>query len=375
MNEIKYHWVDNDDALKLLVDICQKHHLLAFDTEFARSDTFYPHIGLLQLAVNGEIYLIDPLAINEKQPLIDLFQNPASTKILHACSEDMEVFYRYLGVIPQNVFDTQIAAGFCGFGSSIGYANLVKSILDIDVPKQETRSDWLHRPLSLSQLRYAAVDVLYLEKIYHYLIDLLKRYDRLSWVEADCQRLVDNVTTNDGLTSYFSRIKSAWKLPPQQLAALYGLNKWREKEARELDVPRSRVVKDNVLYEMALISPKNHAQLKRIKGLRHDLIETDGDVILYVIEQAKENQQNYPQSLPKPLDKLARDWLKKLKGKVNHVADQLDVPSEYLARKKDLEFLVRAKQNNSVFQLPESLHGWRKAIIGDALFELISDIE
>ncbi|HEY0892485.1 MAG TPA: ribonuclease D, partial [Cellvibrio sp.] len=159
-------WIDQDDQLTELCAVWRKQAAIAVDTEFMRSDTFYPIAGLLQIGDGKGCYLIDPLAIKNLAPLRELMLDTAVTKVLHSCSEDLEVFQRWLGVVPAPLFDTQIAAAFAGLGFSLGYSGLVKNLLTIEIPKDETRSDWLQRPLSVAQLNYAALDVAHMLVVY-----------------------------------------------------------------------------------------------------------------------------------------------------------------------------------------------------------------
>ena len=167
MTSINPQWVDNDQQLASLCASWMRQPIIGVDTEFMRSDTFFPHIGLLQIADADGAYLIDPLKIRDKSSLIEVLKQPSVIKVIHSCSQDLAVFHHYLGIFPEPIFDTQVAAAFVGHGLAISYANLLKNLLDIDIPKQETRSNWLQRPLSKAQLHYAALDAIYLLPIYH----------------------------------------------------------------------------------------------------------------------------------------------------------------------------------------------------------------
>ncbi|MGH1486606.1 MAG: ribonuclease D [Cellvibrionaceae bacterium] len=374
LSTIVFEWVDNDQRLAELSTQWQQQAAIALDTEFIRSRTFFPKVGLLQIADSNGIYLIDPLAISDINPLKDLLQNPLVTKIIHSCSEDLEVFQHYLSVLPAPLFDTQIAAAFAGYGASIGYANLVSMIQGDVIPKQETRSDWMQRPLSQSQLDYAALDVEHLLLIHRTLVDELEKKDRLSWLNADCEQLLEKYRQSDAHSDYYQRVKSAWKLKPHQLAVLQDLCSWREEEARTVDIPRSHLVKDIVLLEMARRTPENKKQLARLREVQSRFIETYGDHCLQIVQQALEND-NHPEHLPSPLGPEQVDVFKQLKSHVVTIADSLKVPPEFLARKKDLELLVRSIQNvpsSLPAALPATLTGWRYEVIGQPLLDYLS---
>lgn len=366
-----FEWIDSDKRLASLCESLNEQTAIALDTEFVRTNTFFPIAGLIQIADAHGIYLIDPLAIQQTEPFALVLQNPQVVKVIHACPEDLEVFHRFTGVVPASIFDTQIAAAFAGFGSSIGYAKLVEAIHSIIIPKQETRSNWLQRPLSAAQLRYAALDVEHLLMIYHVLIDKLQSTDRLEWVESDCELLTTHFGANNTIEGYFSRIKSAWKLKPRQLAVLKVLCEWREREARTLDVPRNRVLKDHTLLELSMSLPKTLEQLSRVQDFWRSAVEKYGELILSLIKQRLNATDPLPAVLDPPLDPERTQLFKKIKQEVKQKAESLNIPPEWLARKKDIEYLVRSAQKMGRYELPETLLDWRKEIIGQPLLHYL----
>ena len=364
--DITYQWIDSDAALAELCKSLSTQSAIALDTEFVRTRTYYPHIGLLQIADENGVYLIDPLAISNTQPMADVLQNPAIVKVVHACSEDLEVFQYAFGVLPESLFDTQVAAGFAGYGSSIGYANLLREIKHIDIPKQETRSDWLQRPLSDAQLRYAALDVEYLLEIHRGLVEKLQQQQRLLWVKADCQGMIEKLRNTNHENTYYTRVKSAWKLDAEQLTVLAAICRWREGQAKKNDVPRSRILKDVSLFDIALKLPMDMQQLKRIQEISPRFLEVLGKEFLTVVIETLNDTGYYKEPLDRPLTTSQNTTLKSLKAKVRQVAEDLDLPPELLVRKKDYEALIRSAPQ---YYLPESLSDWRKDVIGDRLLQ------
>ncbi len=269
--------------------------------------------------------------------------------------------------MPVSLFDTQIAAGFAGYGMSIGYANLLKELKNITIPKQETRSNWLQRPLSDAQLRYAALDVVYLLDIYHILVAQLQKDNRLFWVESDCDAIVDKLRNTDNEAHYYLRIKSAWKLRPDQLAVLKTVSAWREQQARENDVPRGRIIKDPVLFDLATKLPSDMQQLKRVENISYRFIDEYGKSILCLVNQTLDNEVDYPEQLEQPLTKEQTRVLKLLKQRVANIADKLAIPQSLLVRKKDYDTLIRSYCDTGRCQLPPSLLGWRQSVVGDDL--------
>lgn len=364
-------WIDQDDQLASLCNTWQQQAAIAVDTEFMRSETFYPIAGLLQIGDGNGCYLIDPLAIKNDQPLRDLMRNPAVTKVLHSCSEDLEVFQRWLGVIPAPLFDTQIAAAFAGLGFSLGYSNLVRNLLNTEIPKDETRSDWLQRPLSLAQLKYAALDVAHMLVVYGKLLQLLKANGRLEWVRSDCADLVINAGKAENFAEAYQKVGFAWKLRPQELAILRDLCIWREIEARARDIPRNRLIKEPALWEIARKKVQDLDQLKKIPDVPSRTLNNDAETILDIVcNAANSPEASWPARLDPPLAQSEGPLVKNLKSFVREFAEQQQIPAEVLIRKKDYEFIVRSGMNGGSYQLPLRLQGWRFPLIGERLLEI-----
>lgn len=370
------HWVASDQRLAELCADWQQLDMVAVDTEFMRSVTYYPQPALVQINDGCGNYLIDPLAISDFSPLTDLLLNPAVVKVLHSCSEDLEVFQTLLKVIPQNIFDTQVAAAFAGYGFSTGYANLVQQVLQVELPKGETRSDWLQRPLSQAQLLYAAIDVEYLLVVARKLRAQLEEMNRLLWVEEDAARVAAALTTSQDADGFYLRIKSAWRLNSQELAILKDLARWREEVAQRRNVPRNRVVKEHVLLSLAQHKPEHVGQLRKYEGMTERVIRADGEAIIQIIRDTlTSDPATWPAPLPKPLSAGATALMKTLKAKIVALAEQLDLAPEILLRKKDYEVLVRAARSGQTIVLPENLRGWRQPIIGDLLLQVLTTAE
>lgn len=364
-------WIDQNDQLAELCATWRKQAAIAVDTEFMRSDTFYPIAGLLQIGDGKGCYLIDPLAIKDLAPLRELMLDAAVTKVLHSCSEDLEVFQRWLGVVPAPLFDTQIAAAFAGLGFGLGYANLVKSLLTIEIPKDETRSDWLQRPLSIAQLKYAALDVAHMLIVYGKLLQLLKASERLEWVKSDCADLVANARKLEDYSDAYQKVGFAWKLRPQELAILKALCIWREHEARARDLPRNRLIKEPSLWEISRKKIQDVAQLSKVTDIPSRTLKNDAETILQIVHDALAlDESHWPARLEPPLAQSEGPLMKALKNYVRDYAGQVQLPPEVLIRKKDYEHLVRSGMNGGQYQLPARLLGWRYALIGEGLLNV-----
>lgn len=364
-------WVTETAELERLCERWSQQAAIAVDTEFMRSTTFFPIAALFQVGDGQGCYLLDPLTIDDFSAFTAIMTNPEVTKVLHSCSEDMEVFQTFLGITPSPVFDTQLAAAIAGKGFSLGYARLVEVMLGMEVPKSETRSDWLQRPLSQPQLQYAALDVAYLLVVYGLLLKQLKESDRLSWVEADCADLVAQAEQGTDYDQMYLKIKSAWKLNRPQLATLQALTAWREEQARERDIPRNRLIKERALWDMARYQPTELKQIAGLEGMTARTLNADGEHLLAIIaEQRQKPVAECPERLPKPLPPEQGDLMKALKQYTRETADKLVIAPEVLVRKKDYEDLIRSGMENRDYSLNDRLSGWRREVVGQGLLEI-----
>ncbi len=363
-------WVDDNNTLASLCQRWAQQAAIAVDTEFMRSDTFYPIAGLIQVGDGQGCYLIDPKAISDFTPLADLWRNPKVTKVLHACSEDLEVFAVLLDALPQPMFDTQVAAAFAGVGFSLGYAALVRELLGVEIPKGETRSDWLARPLSKAQTEYAALDVAHLLIVYGKLLKSLKEQNRLDWALAECDAQVSAAAEPQDLTQAYTKIGLGWKLQPRGVAALQSLCLWREQEARASNLPRNRLLKEQPLFELARRLPDDYNAMRRIEGIPKRTLADHGDQLLGVLQHARDlPDDQLPPRMAPPLGREYGTAIKTMKAWLRERADTVGLPPELLIRKKEHEHLVRSYADGNI-SLPERLTGWRYDVIGKELLEV-----
>jgi ribonuclease D len=357
------HVTDNKQLAEIATQLHDKP-LLALDTEFQRETTFYPIVGLIQLGDAQQQYLIDPLTIDDWSPLRELFTQP-KPHLLHACSEDLEVFARLLGVLPQRLFDTQIGAALAGFGFSLSYQALVRECLGIEVEKEQTRSDWLRRPLSVEQCHYAALDIAYLPDVFARIAERLDKLDRMVWWEAEGSAVL--ATSRDAVApeQYYLKLSGGWRLRGVQVAALQQLCIWREAEARARNMPRGHILKDAQCLEIARVLPRALPELAGTPELHPQQVRIDGQKILGLVAAALEfSSAQYPPAPAEPLRRELGDRLKRLRQLVEERAKELGISAEILARKRDCEFVLRTGE------LPAALQGWRRAIIGEPLLAL-----
>ena len=369
---IDIHWITDDADLAQHCAAWRRLPFVALDTEFMRVDTFYPIAGLLQVSEGERAYLIDPLQIGDWSPFAELLQDPAVVKVLHACSEDLEVFLRLTGSLPAPLFDTQLAAGYLNLGFSMGYSRLVQAVLAIELPKGETRSDWLQRPLSATQVSYAAEDVLHLAEVYAALKAQLSA-QKYAWVLEDGAELVSNQGRESDPDEAWREAKLAWKLSRQQLAVLKALCAWREREARVRNQPRNRIIREHSLWPLARTQPDNLVSLARIEDMHPKTVRQDGEFILKLIQQAAATPAaDWPEPLPEPLPLEASALLKKLRAIGQREAERLNIAPELMLRKKTLEALLKSGYPKGPYQLPDALRGWRRELMGQALLDCLA---
>lgn len=277
-------FIDNDSALAQLCEQLQDCSWLAVDTEFERINTYYPELCLLQVASNEITAVIDPLAIENLEPLYDVLYDQSITKVFHAARQDLEIFFHIKGTLPEPLFDTQIAASLLGHDQQTSYANLVRDILGVELPKTQTRTNWKHRPLNRSQLQYAADDVIYLGQVYESLLPNLTESGLLSSLDAEFNALVKPELYQPDPENMWQKIREARRLEGNTLTVLQQLAAWRENTARAENQPRKWVLQDFTLVEIARSLPASQDDLSRIKGMNEQVLKRHGTTLLEIIE-------------------------------------------------------------------------------------------
>lgn len=359
------------DALAAFCAEAQSQPYVTVDTEFLRERTYYSKLCLLQLAYPGSgdenAVLVDPLSpALSLEPLYELFQNTSVVKVFHAARQDLEIFYVDAGIIPDPLFDTQVAAMVCGFGEQVGYETLVRKIARQGLDKSSRFTDWSRRPLTDAQQTYALADVTHLRVIYEYLAGELEKSGRTRWVKEELQVLTNPET-------YEARPEDAWKRiktrssAPRFLAIVRELAEFRERYAQERNVPRSRVYKDDALVELASTKPKDGKDLGRSRLLLRDARK--GEIAEGILNAVKSGLDCAEADLPRAdnsRDKLQvnpalSDLLRvllKAKTESSGVASKLIAPSA------DLDALASGARD-----VP-ALTGWRREVFGEDALRL-----
>jgi len=356
-----FEWIADDQALASAVARWQDP--IALDTEFIRTNTYYPMPGLYQIASGKDVYLIDPLAIENWKPFTDYLINPAKIKIMHACLEDLELLHHHLGISPQNIFDTQYANAFVSSDFSLSYAALVERCVGVALLKHETRSNWLQRPLSDEQIKYAVEDVTFLQAIYEQLATSLERLGRTDWFGSDMRSRAD-YQPNEPM-EYYRNVKKAWQLPAQQLAILRTLCAWREGTARTEDVPRNRVIWDDHLFDFARIEMLTTDHVRQV--LPRSVARRYADSLVDSHQAGR--AAHSPQPLPRPLTSAQGATLKSLRVVARSKAESLGLAPELLARKRELESCIRHHAQCS--ELSPHYLSWRAELVGVSFLSVL----
>lgn len=374
---MQYQLIEDFNSLQTL---CQQYSLasvVAIDTEFVRTRTLYPKLGLLQIYDGITLALIDPIAIDDLSPFWQLLTNERIVKVLHACNEDLEVFLTSANCKPVNLIDSQIIMSFLGHGLSMGYAAMVAHFTDIELDKSESRTDWTNRPLSFEQLEYASADVEHLFNLYPQLITQVEQAGWLSQAQQESQSLIEKKFTPVDENQLYRQIKLAWRLNTKQLNTLKHLTKWRYQQAKKRDLPLGFVVKENTLMAVAANNPESLLAMTKLDGAEVLDIRHKGRAMLTIVAQAlKDSVEDYPQKIER-LDEYPgyKQIFKKVKDFIIDVSEKHNLAIENLASKKQInQFLSwhfdlneAKKLANNADTYPEILNTWRHELFGKAL--------
>lgn len=350
----------DDAAVARLAGRLDGAPFIGLDTEFLRERTYRPQLCLLQLSTPEEISCIDPLAGASLAPLTNALASTAVPKVIHAARQDLEVLWPVFGRVG-NVFDTQVAAGLTGLPAQIGYSELVRRLLDVELAKSETRTDWSRRPLSKAQLAYAADDVRHLGPLRERLLEMLSGLGRLAWLEEELR----DFSAPDRLfvdpDKAYERLRWSGELDADRARLAQRLAAWRERRAIDKDRPRSWILDDTGLRAMVLVAPRTSGSLAALTELTPGFVEHSGAAMLELI-----NSADLPERLPPPPARARPDpehmaRVKRLSTVVQDTARELALSPEILATRRDLEALAAGQRD------VETLRGWRGEVLGPGL--------
>ena len=350
----------------------RRHGAFALDMEFERERSYWPKLQLVQVAVPDLVAAIDPLALEDLSPLYDLIADPAIEKITHAGRQDAEIFFLKTGKPPAGIYDTQIAAALVGLGEQVGYAVLVQRLLGMRVVKHERVTDWGRRPLSDAQLEYALNDVRHLLQIRDALNADLRELGREAWFREETAFYADPDLYRHDPDRLYMKVSRWRSLDRRGLGVLRELVEWREEEAMRRDLPRQRVVPDDVMIELAGRRPKRVADLSPLRRLHPKEIERGGEAIVAAVGRGMalpEAQLPNPPKPPRedPDASLAADLLAVL---LRMRAREIRIAPSYLGTQKNVLELVNWLADKREGPPPHLLEGWRREAVGNDLAEV-----
>lgn len=366
MTSIQY--INTADQLKALCEAIQKAPWIALDTEFLREKTYYPKFCLLQIATPDWVACVDPIVLSDLDSLFEAIYNPNIIKVFHSCHQDLEIFYQLTGKIPGPLFDTQVAAPLLGYQDNPGYAMLVSSLLNVNLNKAHTRADWSKRPLSQAEIQYAADDVIYLCHIYQIMQRNLAELGRTDWLKQDFKELENPNNYRVLPEQAWLKIRGKNKLGAKQLSIVQALAAWREATAQKENRPKTWLLRDEVMFDMAKRQPESVTDLANIRSINERTVTRYGRKLCELICEAKNSE-------PQPL-KQKESGIKKnqqheaildiLTALVRIRAEENSLNPTILATRKDLEVLLFNEEEDCPL-----LHGWRYSMAGKELVGLL----
>lgn len=363
--------ITNQKDLQALIRRARTVDAVALDTEFFWERTYYPKLGLIQLALSSkECFLIDPCALNDLSSLGELLGDPDVVKIFHDAPQDLTILYQATGVLPRTIFDTRLAAGFAGISSTISLGNLIKELLDIELPKTETRTNWLRRPLNQKQIEYALDDVRYLRAIRVLLLSGIQSPEIRSWLDEELARY-DNPAFYEPPAdeNRYMKIKGAGNLNRQALASLQGLAGWREQEARKRNRPRGHIITDQALLFLATKQALTPETMEQCGLMTSRIIDQYGDQLMALTEKGLLcPEQNCPPSLHtvKP-SKTEQAELKRLQQVIISKSEIHGLDPGLICNTSELRALIQYKSQPYKVSPRRLASGWRQKFLAEML--------
>jgi len=359
-------YIDNQSALENLCQELKSASYIALDTEFLREKTYSARLCLIQVATEQTIACIDPFKLDSLDPFMEILFDRHIIKILHSARQDLEIFHDLSGKVPGPIFDTQIAATLLGLPDQCGYATLVKQLLNVELDKAQTRTDWSRRPLDTAQLDYAADDVRYLIQLYPLILQQLQTSGRQDWLNEDFISLENPDIYQLPLDNVWKKVSGHARLKGKQLAIVKQLASWREKRARSQDLPRKWILADDVITALARMAPEHPQQLEKIRGLDNSRSKNRGAEILAEIKAANAMpKEQWPQIPTKKTNKDEDVIVDLLMSVLKFLAQKNDISPAILGTRKDVEKLLTNETQ------PALMQGWRKHIAGEMLEEIL----
>ncbi|ATZ67331.1 ribonuclease D [Acinetobacter haemolyticus] len=364
-----FQFIQQQEDLAVLLHKMEHCSTYALDTEFIKVDTLYPKLGVCQINLDGQVALLDGTVLDLTHFWDKVFN--AQQNIFHACSEDIDLIYHYADQKPlHNIFDTQVAMAFLGNGLQVSYQNALKTYLDIEIEKDQTRSDWLARPLTPQQISYAANDVLYLPRLAEALKRDLQSKGIYHYVLEDCQNLTKEIGTDTPLAKLYTDIGN-YRHSRRELMQLQQLSIWREQITKAMNQPRSFILKNATMIDLVEKNPRNTFQLAQVKDIRPNVVREHGKMILELLKFLPPEDE-WPLRIARPIKNNSKELAPKVDQLIDGIVNQTSIPKEVLLRKKWLHAIYE----HVVFGLdeqvlPDYLLGWRYELLTKPLIALL----
>ena len=353
--------IQDTTSLQQFCQTLAQYDFITVDLEFQREKTYYPQLGLIQVACSGTEGVIDPLAQDlDLSAFIEVLRAPNITKVFHSCRQDIEILYQLCGFIPTPLFDTQIAAQVCGFGASVSYEALVRQILGIELDKSCRLTNWCIRPLNEKQLAYAISDVTHLIKIYEFLRQYMQEHHREDWIDDEMAPLLSPKTYTTDPYDAWERIRPH-SHNAKYLTILRELAAWREQRAQSKDLPRQTIIKDECLLNIAASCPHSLEELAAIRNMRQDILKGKlAAEILEIVSTAEKLPHKNNIKVKKEINfKYSKDLYELLKLLLAIRSEQNSVVSKIIANDDELRLFAGKQDKNLRF-----LQGWRQDLFG-----------
>jgi ribonuclease D len=355
--------IDTADALTAFASGIARSDALALDTEFMREKTYRAELCLVQIAAGREAACIDPLAIPDLAALVPLLTGP-SVKVMHAARQDLEVLLPAVGLV-QPVFDTQIAAGLAGFPAQIGYGELARRLLGVELDKAHTRTDWARRPLSADQQEYALDDVRHLLAMRASLLETLAQKGRIAWLEEELAALANADALRVHPEEAWKKVKGLPALDEARQKLAQALAAWRERRAIDRNRPRGWILDDAALREIVLRLPRSLEALGTLAEMQESVVRKCGEELLALVREAGIADPPPPLPRRERPEPALLNTVRRLADIASTVAGELQIGPEVLATRRELERLAAGRQDVSL------LRGWRADVIGKKLLSAL----
>ena len=366
--DVEWEWIDSDRALEDFISDALKAESYCIDTEFHREKTYFPQLALIQIRASGRLALIDPLSVDAAK-LGALFDGPR-TAIVHAAQQDLDVLAQTIGVVPARIFDTQLAAGFIGY-STPSLATLVHAVTRVNLPKGDRLADWLYRPLTQSQMKYAASDVLYLDQIADFVRNELATLGRLTWAEEACEELRTRPTGNVSPADAWLRVKDVRTLKGRARWVAREVARWREERAMEINRPVRHVLSDIALLAVAQRAPRDSGELASCRGIESGFARgSQGDALLQAVRRGVAESAGgdlaFPAADGDDLDRAMRPAATLVSAWITELARQKRLDPGLLGTRRDIVDLLVGSPAARLAQ------GWRAEIVGRDIEDLVA---